>query len=130
MVFNYARKKLIYLHDINSYYLWFVLNTLGNTVVSLIDALPKLHKIKVPCQSTMKTSICCAHQMCTYMFLQNLLLTWIHYVLFVATLVYCWAWVYLPQEDIIYLGNFFVWIVGVSPTPTFINYPFSSCLDH
>ena len=86
-VFNYARHQLIYSHDINSYYRWFVLNTLGNTVVSLIDALPELCKIKIPCQSTMKTWICCTHKMCTYMFLQNLPLTWVHYVLFVAMLV-------------------------------------------
>ena len=88
MVFNYAQHHLIYSHDINLYDHWFVLKTLGNTVVSLIDALPEFRKIKIPCQSTVKTWIRCTHKMCTYMFLQNLLLTWIHCVLFVAMLVY------------------------------------------
>ena len=54
--------------------------------------------------------------MCTYMFLQNLVLTWINCVLFVAMLVYCWAWVYLRQEDIIYLGNFLVWLAAHKPS--------------
>ena len=68
MVFNYAWHQFIYSHDINSYYHWFVLNTLGNTVISLIDVLLELRKIKILSQSTMKTWICCTHQMCTYVF--------------------------------------------------------------
>ena len=49
---------------------------------------------------------------CMYTFLQYFLLTWIHYVLFVAMLFYYWAWVYPRQEDIVYLGYCLVWLAG------------------
>ena len=62
MAFNYAQHQLIYSHDINSYYHWFVLKRLGKTVVSFINALLDLRKIKIQCQSTMMTWIFCTHQ--------------------------------------------------------------------
>jgi hypothetical protein len=88
MVFYYARHQITYSHDINSYYRQFVLKTLGKTVVSLIDALPELRKIRLPCQKFNKDFVLTLIKVHVYIS-KNLLLTWIHCVLFVAMLVYC-----------------------------------------
>ena len=100
MVFYYARNRLIYSHDINSYYHWFVLKALGNTVVSLINALPELHKIKMPCQSTMKTWICCTHEMCIICF-------YIIYFWHGSTVYYSWPCLFTAEHGYTHLRKIF-----------------------
>ena len=99
-------------HDVKSYYHWFVLKTLGNTVVSLINALLELRKIKTSMSKYHEDLDILHSWKCMYTFLWYFLLTWVHYVLFMAMIVYYWAWVYFPREDIVYLGYCFVWLTG------------------
>ena len=130
MAFNYVWHQLIYLHDIKSYYCCFVLKTLGKEVVSFIDVLLKLRKIKMPCQSTMKTWIFCTHQSACIHFCN--ILFWHGSTMYYSLpiIFHCWAWVYPHQEDIVYLVYFLVWLAGAFQFLLSRSYSLPSFLHH